>query len=57
MTDQAKQLINAMLVMDPDKRMTAEEALNSPWIRVSGEERWGEREENKEERRGDMDRN
>lgn len=32
-TDQAKKLIDGMLIMNPDRRMTAEEALSNPWIR------------------------
>ena len=34
-TDQAKRLIDSMLTMDSDKRITAEEALNTPWIKVT----------------------
>ena len=31
----AKGLIDGMLTMDPDKRVTAEEALKNPWVVVS----------------------
>lgn len=33
-TASAKELINAMLTMDQNKRLTAESALKHPWIQV-----------------------
>ena len=35
MTAAAKELINRMLTLDQDKRITADEALKHPWINVS----------------------
>ncbi|ORY06427.1 putative calmodulin-dependent protein kinase type 1 [Basidiobolus meristosporus CBS 931.73] len=32
-SDEAKQFISSLLVLDPSKRMTATEALGSPWLR------------------------
>jgi serine/threonine protein kinase len=33
-SDSAKDLVKQMLVVDPNNRITVEEALNHPWIRV-----------------------
>lgn len=35
-SEEAKDLVRGLLVTDPDQRMTAVQALNSPWIRESG---------------------
>jgi len=35
LTDDAKDLVSQMLEADPSRRVTVEEALKHPWIRVS----------------------
>jgi len=35
LTDDAKDLVNQMLEADPSRRLTVEDALKHPWIRVS----------------------
>ena len=40
-TMSAKELINSMLSLNQDSRISAKEALNHPWIKVRGHHYWG----------------
>jgi len=40
LTDDAKDLVSQMLEADPNRRVTVEDALKHPWIRVSNVNVW-----------------
>ena len=48
-SDEAKILISRMLTVDPQRRITAEEALQSSWIASADEDYYDDEEEEEEE--------